>query len=471
VNCDVPRVFQLRLTISNNQISDQKTLPTTASTELGFPSSIVLGLPGSRSGAVEVVVEAIDNKLQNVGTGRVTGTIAQGGRTDLEVQISAVVTSSPIGGSPNGIDGGVASDAGADGKSDAAAGSGVPFSQIAAGSVSTCAIRSDTSLWCWGNNTYGQLNLSGTTDRPTPGKATGLSWSTIACGQSHACGIRDGSLSCWGYNFSGQLGAATSAVLNQQVEVPDGPWQGIAAGSYHSCGIKADATLWCWGDNANGQLGTGNTMKSTEPFQVPGAGWSQISSGYLHSCAVKQEGTLWCWGLNADFQVDPSSVLPMSPVQVTGSAWTQVATGLYHTCALKQNGTLWCWGGNYSGQLGNSAVAVERNSKTGIAVQVQGTWVTVSAGQSHTCGIMTDHTLWCWGDDSQGQLGDGHETPQSAPVPIGTTGQLWSMVTAGLSHTCALASDGTLWCWGSNSNGQLGIGSSAWRQAPTRVSQ
>jgi len=473
VDCDVPRVFQLRVTISNNQIADQKTIPEIASTELGFPSSLVLDLPGSRSGAVVLSVEAIDNKFQLVGTGSATGTIAQGGKIDVQVQISVVTGTGQAGGSSNGIDGGLASDAGTGGKSDVATGSGVPFSQMAVGSVSTCAIRSDTSLWCWGNNAYGQLDLSGTTtDRFTPAQVAGLSWGTIACGQSHACGIRGGSLLCWGNNASGQLGGIPTATSNQQAEVPNGPWQGISAGSYHSCAIKTDATLWCWGDNTNGQLGTGNTVKSAEPVQVASTGWSQVSCNYLHTCAVKQDGTLWCWGLDADFHVgDSSAVLPSSPVQVAGSTWTQVATGLYHTCATKQDGTLWCWGGNYSGQLGNASVPVQKDSKTSTAVQVVGTWASVSAGQSHTCGIMSDHSLWCWGDDSQGQLGDGHETFQAAPVAIGATGQLWSRVTAGLSHTCGLATDGTLWCWGSNSDGQLGTGSSVWRQVPTRVGQ
>ncbi len=478
VNCDVPRVFQLLVTIQNSGVSDQKLIPAVPSTELGFPSSIVLDLPSSRGGVVDVVVEAIDNKYQSIGQGTASGTIESGGRLDLQVQIAAAIVTGPVvePASP-GVDGGMGIDGslnGSDGvRSDALVGNGVPFVRMAVGAMSSCSIRSDTSLWCWGNNTYGQLRLSGTTDRLTPIEVSGLSWSAVSCGQTHACGLRvDGTLSCWGNNGSGQLGVATTTTSNQQTEVANGPWQSVSAGSYQTCAIKTDATLWCWGDNTNGQLGTGSTVPSTDPLQVLGAGWSQVSTGYLHTCALKQDGTLWCWGLNADLQLgNPSVAFLMSPGQVAGSDWTQVTTGLYHTCALKQDGSLWCWGGNYKGQLGNAGVPAQDNSKTSDAVQVAGAWLSVSAGQSHTCGIMSDQSLWCWGDDTQGQLGDAKETPQSAPVAIGVPGQTWQAVAAGLAHTCGLAPGGTLWCWGSDANGQLGIGSLEWRQVPTLVTQ
>jgi alpha-tubulin suppressor-like RCC1 family protein len=281
-------------------------------------------------------------------------------------------------------------------------------------------------------------------------------------------------MSCWGNNGSGQLGTATTAA-EPRTEVPNGPWQSIAPGSYQSCGIKTDGTLWCWGDNTNGQLGTGNTVALSDPTQVTGTGWSQVSTSYYHTCATKQDGTLWCWGLNANAELaDPSVGFRMVPGQVSGSDWTQVVTGLYHTCATKQDKSLWCWGGNTAGQLGNStALLLAKGAQGGNSdpVQVTGAWSNISAGQEYTCGIMSDRSLWCWGDNSNGQLGNGSQTSASTPVATLVSGQAWASVAAGSAHTCALATDSTLWCWGDNSDGQLGTGSGGVQLLPAQVVQ
>ena len=426
VNCDVPRVFQLRVTITNNGTSDQKTFPEAASAELGFPNSIALVLSGSRSGSVDLVVEALSNAHQRIGQGTASGTLVPGGRIDLSVQLAAATGPVADGGPGQGGDGGVAPDDGGSAELEVSPASVSPFALVAAGAHSTCATRSDTSLWCWGSNTYGQLRLSGTSNRLIPTEVSATSWATVACGQTDACGIRtDGTLSCWGNNGSGQLGAATTSA-EPRTEVPNGPWQSIAPGSYQSCGIKTDSTLWCWGDNTNGQLGTGNTVGLSDPTQVTGTGWSQVSTSY------------------------------------------------YHTCATKQDKTLWCWGGNTAGQLGNSsAPLLAEDAQGGISdpLQVTGTWNSIAAGQEYTCGIMSDLSLWCWGDNSNGQLGDGSETSASTPVATLASGQAWATVATGSAHTCALATDTTLWCWGDNSDGQLGTGSGGVQLLPTQVVQ
>ena len=473
VNCDVPRVFQLLLNINNNGTSDQKTLPETASAELNFPSSITLVLSGSRSGSVDLVVQAISNNRQIIGQGTVSGTLVPGGRIDLSVQLTAAKsTPPPDGGAVQGADGGAVPDIGASDKLDVPS-PGAPFAVVAAGGHSTCAVRSDTSLWCWGSNALGQLRLSGTSNRLVPTEVSGTSWAVVACGQSDACGIRtDGTLSCWGNNGSGQLGAATTAA-EPRTEVAGGPWQGIAPGAYQSCGIQPDGTLWCWGDNTNGQLGTGNTVATSAPTQVAGGGWSQVSTSYYHTCATKLDGTLWCWGINANLELADSSVgFRWVPGQVSGSDWTQVVTGLYHTCAIKSDKSLWCWGGNTAGQLGNSSapiLALGSQGGVSIPLPVAGAWNSVSSGLAHTCGIMNDLSLWCWGDNSSGQLGDGTQNSASAPIAVGVPGQAWASVSTGSAHTCALAADGTLWCWGDNSDGQLGTGSGGVQLLPTRV--
>jgi len=474
VNCDVPRVYQLRVTVSSpGSAEDQKTIPPVASSELGFPNTIVLVLPAAISGSIGLDVQALDNKLVEVGYGAVSGQIDVGGRIDLNVQLAVVSnTTTPTG----TVDGGLSDDAdsGTISLPDLPVGDSVPFVQVAVGKESTCAIRSDSSLWCWGGNSYGQLLLSGTSNRLSPVAVAGAVWSQVACGQSHSCAVHgQAALSCWGNNGSGQLGAATPSPSGGQTDVPDGPWQSVSTGAYQTCAVAQDTTLWCWGDNTNGQLGNGNTVSSGVPVQVAGQGWSQVSTHYLHACAVKSDGTLWCWGLNANLQTGTSSQLPWSPTQVGSETdWTQVTTGLYHSCAAKTDGTLWCWGGNLSGQLGSDSIAVLPTAQTSDPVQVTGTtWKSVSAGQSHTCAVMVDGTLWCWGDNDSGQLGDNTLDSKSTPVAVVSSGQTWAMVAAGVTHTCALATDGSLWCWGDNSAGQLGIGSNQPREIPTRVAQ
>jgi hypothetical protein len=486
VNCDVPRVFQLRVTITNDGVVDQKLLPETPSAELGFPSSITLVVGGSHSGSVDLVVEALDNNYHLIGQGNVGGILDPGGRIDLTVQLAATAITGPTPGVQlsQGVDGGgQALDGGASVSSIAPGGSGVSFAQVAVCQRSTCAVRTDASLWCWGENKYGELRSSSETSFSlTPLAVSGTGWATVACGQTDACGIRtDGTLSCWGNNGSGQLAGGTTGADHQQVDVPDGPWQSIAPGSFQTCGIKTDATLWCWGDNSNGQLGTGNVEAKTAPTQVTGTGWSQVSTSYYHTCAVKQDGTLWCWGLNANMQLaDPTvSSFRMLPGQLNGTDyWTQVVTGEYHTCAIRQDKSLWCWGGNTAGQLGNASVPLlAQGVQGGTSDRVQvtgagaGTWNSIAAGGVHTCGIMSDQSLWCWGDNTYGQLGIGSEVAASTPVAVGAPGQTWASVAAGLLNTCALATDGSLWCWGSNSDGQLGLGSNDGRQVPTRVVQ
>jgi len=471
VNCDVPRVYQLSVIVSNpGTAQDQKTVPNVASGELGFPNTIVLVLPSSRSGAISLEVEALDNKFTEVGYGAVSGEIDVGGQIDLYAQLAAVSNPPTSSGT---VDGGASGnpDAGSTSRPDLAASSGLPFVQVAVGKESTCALRSDSSLWCWGGNSRGQLHLADTSNRLTPVMVAGAAWAQVACGQSHSCAVSsEATLSCWGNNASGQLGAAPAG---GQADVPGGPWQSVATGVYQTCAIKQDATLSCWGDNTDGQLGTGNTDPSTTPVQITGQGWGQVSTNYLHTCAVKIDGTLWCWGINDRLEAGTASQFPWSPVQV-GSAtdWAQVTTGLYHTCAVKKDGTLWCWGGNISGQLGNDSIAVLPSAQSKDPLQVTGTtWKSVSAGQSHTCAIMLDGTLWCWGSNISGQLGDSTADSKSTPVPVAASGQTWIMVAAGVTHTCALATGGTLWCWGDNSAGQLGIGSNDSREIPTRVAQ
>jgi cysteine-rich repeat protein len=496
----------MSVTITNGTKSDQKFFPEEQSAELGFPSDLTFVIPGSRTGAVNISVDALDQNLVVIGQGSVSGEIKVGARIDLKVQLSVpsavcgngvleageacddgnrvsgdgcssncqleVVTPLDDGGVPGGE-----GDGGRDSRSGVAA---APFLQVSTGGNDSCAVRTDSTLWCWGDNTYGQLRIGDTANRLTPVNVGDTAWNRVSCGQSHSCALRtDGSLSCWGNNTSGQLGNLAVPPSGGQTEVAGGPWQSISAGSYQTCAIKQDGTLWCWGDNTNGQIGIGTLdTPQTSPAQVTLAGvgmvFSHVSSNYLHTCTTTSDGSLWCWGLNSDAQTgDLNSSFHLSPVQVDGAGWKDVSTGLSHTCALKSDGTLWCWGGNENGQLGSAAVSTGKGSQSAVAVQLEGTeWKSVSNGQSHTCAIKLDDSLWCWGDNSYGQLGTGNDNGANVPTNIGGTGApTWSTVSTDADHTCAVASDGSLWCWGKNASGQLGTGNTGALLVPTRVVQ
>src|SRR5262249_10343745 len=189
-----------------------------------------------------------------------------------------------------------------------------------------------------------------------------------------------------------------------------------ALGDSHTCGRKTDGTLWCWGFNLDGEVGDGTTTNQTTPVQI-GAGtlgnaMAEVEGGARHSCARKTDNTLGCWGVNGVGELgDGTNVSKPSPVQAgagtLGGAVAEVALGYSHTCARKIDGTLWCWGDNSSGQLGDGTT-VNKSSPVQIGAGTLGSAVAeVALGSYHTCARKTDGTLWCWGYNTSGELGDG----------------------------------------------------------------
>jgi len=328
-----------------------------------------------------------------------------------------------------------------------------------------------SNVFAWGYNGYGPFGNGTTTstNSPVPGPA-GTDWTQVATGGVHSCGIRtDGTLWCWGYNGSGQLGDGSYTDSDVPVQVGTATdWTGVAAGSFHSCGIRADGSLWCWGRNVDGQLGNGTYAGSLVPVQVgTGTDWTRIAGGDRHTCGIRSTGTLWCWGFNAYGQLGNGTNTDSSvPVQVgTGTDWTGVAGGTYHSCGIRGTGTLWCWGLNFQGQLGNGT-----NTNSNVPVQEAGAatdWTHVVTGGRHSCGIRSTGTLWCWGLNFQGQLGNGTNTDSNVPVQVGT-GTDWARIAAGDQHSCGLRGTGTVWCWGRNVSGQLGNGSNADSNVPVQ---
>jgi alpha-tubulin suppressor-like RCC1 family protein len=340
------------------------------------------------------------------------------------------------------------------------------WQHVAAGAIHACAIKADGTLWCWGSDWNGRLGngADGDQDSPDQESTAATDWASVSAG-NHTCAIKtDGTLWCWGWDGGGQLG--NGAVTDDQ-DSPDQEataatdWATVSAGYEHTCAIKTDGTLWCWGSDWDGRLGNGADGDQDSPDQESTAAtdWASVSAGPGHTCAIKTDGTLWCWGGDwggrlgngADGNQD-------SPDQESTAAtdWATVSAGTDHTCAIKTDGTVWCWGYDGHGRLGNGADGDQDSPDQESTAATD--WATVSAGREHTCAIKTDGTLWCWGSDGDGRLGNGADGAQNSPDQESTAATDWATVSAGYSHTCAIKTNGTLWCWGRDADGALGNG-------------
>ena len=292
--------------------------------------------------------------------------------------------------------------------------------KVAAGGSHTCAIKTNGSLWCWGNNLFGQLGDRTYTDRNTPIQIMPSGATSVSLGGSHTCAIKtNGSLWCWGANGDGELGDGTNTAKNTPVQVMSSGVVSVALGYYHTCVIKTNGSLWCWGNNTSGQIGDGTNIDKNTPVQIMPSGVSSVSLGKDHTCAIKVDGSLWCWGYNYLGQLgDGANTSRNTPVQIMSSGVSSVALGWDHTCAIKTNGSLWCWGDNWYGQLGDGT-----NTNKNTPVQIISSEVSsVAAGGRHTCAIKQDGSLWCWGDNYYSQLGDGTNKNKNTPVYIMSLG-------------------------------------------------
>ncbi|WP_433797143.1 hypothetical protein [Actinoplanes sp. CA-252034] len=349
------------------------------------------------------------------------------------------------------------------------------WASVASAYTHTCATRTDGTLWCWGENADGELGIgASTTTREHPVQVgAGTTWRSVDVAGQTTCAVRaDGSLWCWGGYWSGDVtdAAAIRRRTPQRVGA-DADWTAVTVDGGGACGLRAPGSLWCW-ENASDDPEVG------PPLRVgTSSSWAVVSAKDGRTCGVDRDAALWCWGANRDGQVgDGTDTDRTGPVRIgAGTSWASVsagdpsaANGGAHTCALSTGGATWCWGDNAEGKLGDGTTV---GSPVPVRVNADLTWRAISAGGVHTCGLTTDGRVWCWGDNMRHELGDGGSAPSSVsvtPRPVGED-RNWADVSAGESHTCARRTDATAWCWGGNTHGQLGDGTTAGRAVPRQV--
>jgi alpha-tubulin suppressor-like RCC1 family protein len=346
---------------------------------------------------------------------------------------------------------------------------------LTVGGYHTCALLDDNSVACWGYNKYGQLGSAIPGEVDVPALVTGIgSAMDISAGAYHTCAIvSGGNVKCWGDNRYRQVSPQQTA-LGQIAEIP-GNFRLLTAGGSHTCALTGGGSLVCWGNNKYGQLGESGEIPTPEPT-APAAGAteaasstplptqgsskqaSSIAAGRSHSCAVTTAGGVRCWGKNEHGELGNGTFADSrTPVDVMGLShgMKAVVAGWGHTCALTDSGGVKCWGYNKNGELGNGA-----NENLNRPADVRGLTsgvISLEAADDHTCALLANGAVRCWGFNMYGQLGDGTSVNRNTPVDVtGLNGTIGALA-AGWGHTCALSTAGGVKCWGNNEYGQLGV--------------
>lgn len=331
---------------------------------------------------------------------------------------------------------------------------------ISGGGSHSLALKSNGTVWAWGNNVAGQLGDGTNTNHYTPAQVIGLSEVTaIAAGYDHCLALRnDGTVWAWGDNSNYELGIRDRGKSNIPVQVSELTGViAIAAGRSHSLALKNDGTVWAWGRQADIDDSVRNYSK---PYHVSGLNEVvAVTAGVFYSLVLKSDRTVWLWGR---FSFDHSNYV--TPIQVSGlSEVTSIAAGGEHFLALKSDGSVWSWGKNWYGQLGG-------DYKDGFAQvsEFSANVLGLGGGDNHSLALLNNGTIMSWGRNTYGQLGDGTNTDKQEPVGVISLSNC-IRATRGWDHSLALKSDGTVWAWGSNNSGQLGDGTTTDQNTPVQV--
>ncbi len=318
-------------------------------------------------------------------------------------------------------------------------------------------------------------------ESPTAPEATPLAASAthalaffqVSAGQLHTCGVTtDNRAYCWGENGQGQLGnGSTTDRLTPVAVSGTRRFRQVSAGDHFTCGVTTDYRAYCWGQGFAGELGDGTGTNRLTPVPVAGGQrFRQVDAGLFHTCAVSYpDNHAYCWGYNGDGESgDGTTTSPrLAPVAVNGGReFRQVQAGGRHTCGVTTSREAFCWGENLQGQIGDGSAGSPRLTPTLVAGGRR--FLQVDVGWSHSCGVTPNDRAFCWGYGGNGQVGDGSSTRRVTPVPV-AGGLSFERVSAGYHHTCGETTLNRTYCWGNNDGGQLGDGTTITRLTPVAV--
>jgi alpha-tubulin suppressor-like RCC1 family protein len=328
-------------------------------------------------------------------------------------------------------------------------GSLTTWASTSGGSFFSGAVKTDGTLWMWGYNGSGQIGNGVSGASPSSPIQVGAltNWATVSCGYAFTIATKtDGTIWSWGQGSLGKLGLGNTTYYSSPKQIGAlTNWYSVSAGPDSVIAIKTDGTMWAWGYNGNGQLGQNNTTNRSSPVQIGAlTTWATATlnrggsnSGNGYALAIKTDGTIWSWGYNSDGELGSGTTTNRSsPVQIGAlTNWLKVVANGYTNAAIKTDGTLWTWGYGTFGQLGNSSVA-----SVSSPIQIGGltTWSTLAGGSNTVVfATKTDKTLWGWGRNATGELGLNNRTAYSSPVQVGSTAD-WGSVENGREHSLAL---------------------------------
>ena len=376
------------------------------------------------------------------------------------------------------------------------------FASTAAGEAHSCGLSTTGAAFCWGANRFGQLGTADTTASITPrAVAGGHTFTSLDAAGFVTCGLTAGGQAlCWGINDLGQHGNGTQTGSSQPVPVAGGhTFASLSVGWGVVCGVTREGAGYCWGNNGNGQLGTTTSETCTRGTEViacsrtpaavsGGHTFRSVQAGFWTVCGVTTADAALCWGNNNYGQIGNGTssfaggnIVNPAPVPVAGGlAFATVEPGAVHTCGVATSGAAYCWGANFAGELGagNATMSTSPVAVLGGLAFASLRLNNENTVLAHTCGVTTSGALYCWGSNSGGQLGTRAATETctvgsagyaciKTPVEV-TGGRRFAQVSAGMQHSCGVAA-GVAYCWGDNGRGQLGDGTTVSSYTPRRV--
>jgi len=350
-----------------------------------------------------------------------------------------------------------------------------PGPRIAAGNDYTCALTSSGAAYCWGANGQGQLGDGTKTDHARPAPVSGnLRFLALSAGAEHVCALTAAGTSyCWGSNGSGELGTGSASGPESCPVIASPPaacstvpvaaaagltFVAVSAGGAHTCGLTAGGAAYCWGDNLAGQLGDGTQNPRLNPTPVSGGlSFASISAGALiHTCGLTTAGAAFCWGSDQYGQLgdgDSATFHPSPRAVGGGHTFQAIVAGASHTCGVTLTGAAYCWGYNNFGQLGDTTTT-DANRSSPFPVQGGVLFTSVIPGSYHTCGLTGSGVAYCWGNNFDGELGDGHTDEAHSPVLVQSGFASYVSLSLGIDHTCAMSDDDVAFCWGVSAAGR-----------------